>query len=73
MVTVKMISFDPLWETLGQQGIKRTELMKRVGFSKATLAKMGKDQAVSLDVLERICLELKVPISSVVEIVQDPD
>jgi len=67
------ISFDPLWKTLFDRKISKTELTKRTGLSKATIAKMGKNESVTLDVIGRICSELQVPIEDVVEIIQDSD
>jgi len=65
------ISFDPLWKTLFDRKISKTELTKRIGLSKATMAKLGKNESVTLDVIGRICSELEVPIEDVVEITQD--
>jgi len=66
------ISYDPLWKTLIDKKMSKTELAKRVGLSKATVAKMGKNEIVTLDVIGRICAELQVPISDVVEILISP-
>lgn len=68
-----MISFDPLWRTLKSQGINKGELQKLTGLSSSTIAKLSKNEVVKLDVVERICRKLKVPIYDVVEITQDPD
>ena len=62
------ISYDPLWKTLIDKKLMKTELAKRIGLSKATMAKMGKNEIVTLDVIGRICAELRFLISDVVEI-----
>lgn len=62
------ISYDPLWKTLIDKKLTKTELAKRIGLSKATMAKMGKNEMVTLDVIGRTCAELQISISDVVEI-----
>lgn len=62
-----MISFEPLWTTLTQRGLKKTDLAKLTGLSRVTIAKMGRGESVTLDVVDRICQALKVPIYEVVE------
>ena len=65
------ISFDPLWKMLIDKRMSKTELTKATGLSKATIAKMGKNESVSLDVIGRICDELKCSVSDVIEITSD--
>lgn len=66
------ISYDPLWKTLIDKKLTKSELGKLVGLSKATVAKMGKNEIVTLDVIARICAELSCPISDVVEVLVTP-
>ncbi len=49
------ISYNGLWKILIDQNMKKMDLVKDVGISSSTLAKMGKGEKVSLDVLEKIC------------------
>ena len=62
------ISFDPLWKTLIDKKLNKTEFASQVSLSKSTLAKLGKNEYVSLEVIERICDKLQIPIYDVVEI-----
>ena len=62
------ISFDPLWKTLIDRKMTKTELTTKTQLSKATIAKIGKNESVTLDVVGRICDALECDISSVVEI-----
>lgn len=64
-----MISFDPLWQTLKAKGMNKGDLQKLTGLSSTTIAKIGKNESVTLDVVDRICEALKVPIEDVVEVV----
>lgn len=67
-----MVTYKPLWHTLIDQGMKKMELVERVGMSRATLSKLNNDNYVALEVLDRICKELDCPIEAVVEIKKDP-
>ena len=48
-----MISYVKLWFFLKERGMKRTDLVEVI--SSATLAKLGKNEMVSLSVIEKIC------------------
>lgn len=49
------ISYNGLWKLLIDKKMKKMDLVDKVGLSSSTLAKMSKDDAVSLSVLEKIC------------------
>lgn len=60
-------SYDKLWKLLIDKKINKEELRKRTGMSSTTLARMGKDKNISLDVLGRICKELECDIGDIIE------
>ncbi|MDU5081209.1 helix-turn-helix transcriptional regulator [uncultured Tissierella sp.] len=64
-------NFNSLWKLLIDKGMKRTDLIKVVGISASTLAKMGKNEYVAMEVLDRICTYLNCEISDIVEHVKD--
>lgn len=64
-----MISYNPLWHTLLDKDIKKLELCKLSGISTATLAKLGKNQNVNMEIIDKICTALNCRIEDVVEIV----
>lgn len=64
-----MITFDPLWRTLKSKEMNKGDLQKLTGLSSSTIAKLSKNEVVKLDVVDRICEALTVPISDVVEVV----
>lgn len=68
-----MVSYKPLWHTLIEKGIKKMELVKRVGMSSSTLAKLNNDNYVALEVIDRICQVLDCRIEQVVEKKKNPD
>lgn len=65
------ISYKPLWRLLLEKDMKKLELRDLVGMSNNTLARLGKNEGVSMDVLERICVALDCRIEDVVEFVKD--
>ena len=66
-----MITYKPLWKTLIDKDMKKMDLVEYGTVSRGTLAKMGKNQKVSLDVVERICKRLQCKVEEV--IVYDED
>ncbi len=63
-----MISYDPLWKKLIDLKMSKSELAKVTGLSRTTVSKMAAGESVTLDVIDRICDKLEVPITDVVEI-----
>ena len=62
-----MITYKPLWKTLIDRDMKKMDLVEDGTVSRGTLAKMGKNQKVSLDVVERICSRLHCKVEDVIE------
>lgn len=50
-----MVSYRKLWNLLLDNNMKKTQLCEKAGISSSTLAKLGKNEIVSIEVLERIC------------------
>ena len=65
------ISYNKLWKLLIDNHMKKKDLKEKAELSTATMAKLGKNESVSLDVLVRICKVLNCEIGDVVEIVKD--
>ena len=63
-----MISYDPLWKKLIDLKMSKSELAKVTGLSRTTVSKMAAGESVTLDVIDRICDKLEVPVTDVVEI-----
>lgn len=62
------ISYNRLWKLLIDKKMKRTDLISGAGISSSALSKMGKDESVSLEIIEKICQYLKCYIEQVVDI-----
>ncbi len=62
------ISYNRLWKLLIDKGITKTEMRKRAGISTTVLAKMGKNETVSMDTLARIAAVMKCGLDDIVEV-----
>ena len=65
------VSYNKLWKLLIDRNMKRTELRIAAGISSSTLAKLGKNESVTTDVLVRICKTLNCDIGEIMEVVPD--
>ncbi|MDD7319329.1 MAG: helix-turn-helix transcriptional regulator [Prevotellaceae bacterium] len=60
------INYNGLWKVLIDQNMNKKDLMKKVGLSPATVAKMTKGEFVSMQVLYRICKNLDVDFKDII-------
>lgn len=65
------ISYNRLWKVLIDKSMNKTDLRIKTKISTSTLAKLTKEEPVTLEVLERICIVLECDIGDVVEFVND--
>lgn len=65
------ISYNPLWKLLIDKGMNKKELRELSGISTASIAKLGKGENITTDVLLRICIALNCHISDIMETVPD--
>ena len=61
--------YDKLWKLLIDKKMIKKDLMKEASITSSTMAKMGKNEPVSLEVLIRVCQVLKCDIGDIVEII----
>lgn len=62
------ISYDRLWKLLIDRKMNRTELKEASGISFNVLARMGKNEPISFESIEKICLTLGCAIEDIVEV-----
>ena len=65
------ISYDKLWKLLIDKKMNRTDLKDASGISFNVLAKMGKNEAISMESLYKICAGLDCGIGDIVEFIND--
>lgn len=66
------VSYRPLWVILAQREMSKKELREISGISTATLAKLGKGENLTTDVLLKICEALNCNINEIMESVPEP-
>ncbi len=64
-------SYNKLWKLLIDRGMNKTELMEAIKTSPSTIAKMGKNEYISMDVISRICEYLKCDVGDIMEMIPE--
>lgn len=67
------ISYKRLWKLLIDRDLKKKDLQHISGLSSASIAKLGRNENVTTDILQRICLSLHCDLSDIVEIIDDAE
>ena len=65
------ISYNKLWKMLIDKNMKKSDLKEKAGISFAALAKLGKGDNITTDVLLRICEAMDCRIEDILETVRD--
>lgn len=65
------VSYNKLWKILIDKNMKKKELGEAAGISNSLIAKLGKNENVTVDVLVRICVALDCGIGDIMELVPD--
>ena len=65
------VSYKKLFKLLIDKDMKKTEFAKKIGIGQNTLAKLSKNENVSMDVLIKICEGLDCRIEDSVEFVKE--
>ena len=65
------VSYKKLWILLIEKDMKKTDLRIQSGISTGALAKLGKNENVSTEVLAKICKALDCKIEDIMEFVEE--
>ncbi len=63
-----ILDYNKLWKLMIDKNINKTELCKHAKISTNAMAKMGRNESVTLETLVKICDVLKCTLNDVVEI-----
>jgi len=63
------ISYKKLWKLLIDKDMKKKDLQSSAGISWASVTKLSKGEAVSMDVLIKVCKAMNCDIGDVVEFI----
>lgn len=67
-----MFDYSPLWETLERKGITQYQLIKEYNFSTGTLDSLRKNNSVTVNTLETLCLILDCTPNDILKIKREP-
>lgn len=60
-------TYKPLWKLLIDKEMSKKQLMEETNISKSTMDKMGRNEKVSMDILDRLCTYFSCDISDIIE------
>ncbi|ANP83885.1 XRE family transcriptional regulator [Bacillus sp. B25(2016b)] len=66
-----MISYKPLLKLMIDKNTNKTVLRNELGFSSSTMAKLNKNEYVSLSVIDRLCAYFNCQPSDLIEYIPD--
>ncbi len=72
-VSIMAISYNKLWKKLIDKNMTKTDLRLKADISTTTLAKLGKNETVSMDVMLRICKVLHCNIGDIMDATEDKE
>lgn len=67
------VSYNKLWKLLIDKKMKKKELGEAAGISNSLIAKLGKNENVTVEVLVKICTALDCQIEDIVELTSEDD
>lgn len=65
------VSYKKLWKLLIDKNMRKKDLCVAAGISHASMAKLGKNENVTTDVLVKICTALQCDIGDIMELTKE--
>lgn len=67
------VSYKKLWKLLIDKNMKKKDLREAANISPSLIAKMGRNENVTTEVLSRICAALKCDVGDIMEMIPDEE
>lgn len=67
------ISYKKLWKILIDKDMKKKDLCAAAGISHTSMAKLGKNENVTTDILLKVCHALNCDIGDIMEVIPDSE
>ena len=64
-------SYNKLWKLLIDKNMIKKDLMAKTNITSSTISKMGKNKAVSMEVLGKICIALDCNIGDIIDVIKE--
>ena len=65
------VNYNKLWKLLIDKGMTKTQMRLQADISTTTLAKLGKNETVSMDVLLKICKLLDCNVGYIMDVINE--
>ena len=65
------ISYNKLWKMLIDKNMNKQDLKNATGISSASIAKLGKGENITTDILLKICEALDCKLEDIMETIND--
>ena len=65
---IMAVSYNKLWKLMIDKNINKTKLRTEIGISSNAMANLGKNKAVQVEVLVKICNHLNCTLDDILEI-----
>lgn len=65
------LSYNKLWKLLIDKEMTKTEMRLKADISTTTLAKLGKNETVSMEVLLKICKVLDCNVGDIMDVINE--
>lgn len=65
------VGYNKLWKLLIDNGMTKTQMRLQADISTTTLAKLGKNETVSMDVLLKICKLLDCNVGDIMDVINE--
>ena len=67
------VRYNKLWKLMIDKKMNKTDLTHLAGISTNAMAKLGRDEDVRINILDKICAALDCTLDDIVEIIREPD
>ena len=67
------VNYNRLWKLLIDKGMSKTQLREQTGVTTNIIAKMGKNENISTEVICKICKALNCQITDIMELVEEDE
>ena len=65
------VSYKKLWKLLKDRDLKKKDLQQISGVSAASITKLGRNENVNMEIIEKICLALNCDVADIMEITEN--
>ena len=65
------LSYKKLWKLLIDKDMKKKDLQQLAGISSTSITKLGKNENVNTEIIEKICAALQCDVSDIMEMTED--